>query len=147
MPTCRTGHHTTHSFTQLLLVRSQIDRHHAWGAQHSRRVTTITLNGTHYFAQTLKTSPLTIEQITQQLLRSSATKPQTHAEIISSTSLNHKLNPNSASTLPRSTLIAWLHLFPAVQRDSINSDDVGCFKPWHPMTVQVFIRLLTYAWR
>jgi len=29
MPTCRTGHHSTHSLTQLLFVRSQIDGLHA----------------------------------------------------------------------------------------------------------------------
>jgi len=149
MPTCRTGHKSTHSLTQLLLVRSQIDRHHAWGAQHSHRVTTITLNGTHYFVQTLKTSLSTIEQISHQLLRSSATKPRTHVEIVSSlhsTSTQHQLNLNWISTAKISSY-SLASTFPLYREISINSYDVGYFKSEHPTTVQVFIRLHKYTWR
>jgi len=142
MPTCRTG--TTHSLTQLLHVRSQIDRHLAWGARHSRRVTltTITLNGTTPRRHS-NTSPSTNEQIPHQLLRSSATNTRTNCSF--NTRWSSQLNLwVSTATISSYSLAS---TFPLYREISINSYDVGYFKLVHPTTVQVFIRLHKYAWR
>ena len=82
-----------------------------------------------------------------QLLRSSATNPRTHAEIISSTSLNsipHQLLHFNCSTVNTTAKIN-SSTFPLYRDISINSSDVGYFKLAHPTTEQVFIRLFKYA--
>ena len=86
-------------------------------------------------------SPSTIEQISQPLLRSSAT---THTRWnISSTSLNSPIIILTAKINTYSLAFT----FPLYRDVSINSSDVGHFKLAHPLTLQIFIRLFTYAWR
>ena len=147
MPTCRTGHSTqlnsTRSLTQLILVRSQIDGHHARGTLHSHRVTT-----TRWTART--TSRIHSEIAVNHRADLLTTAPflgNYHTRWnISSTSLNFTRLYNNNLTAKINTY-SLAFTFPLYRDVSINSSDVGHFKLAHPLTLQIFIRLFKYAWR
>jgi len=100
-----------------------------------------TLNGTHYFAYTLRNR----RQPSSRSIKNCSAPRQLHphAEIsaqLHSTSLNSIIiitaKINTYSLAPT---------FPLYRDISINSSDVGHFKLAHPMTLQIFIRLFKYA--